>query len=145
MRAVIQRVDRASVTIDHLQVSSIHKGILILLGVARNDTETDSDYILEKALNLRIFEDENGKMNLSLHEVKGSILSISQFTLYANLSKGNRPSFTESMEPNQARIMYHQFNELLKQEGFPILEGLFGAHMDLSFTNSGPVTIIIEF
>ncbi|HOH18313.1 MAG TPA: D-aminoacyl-tRNA deacylase, partial [Bacilli bacterium] len=126
-------------------ISAIESGYLLLVGFKKGDHFDVLPKMVKKIANLRIFEDENGKMNLSLHEVKGSILSISQFTLYANLSKGNRPSFTESMEPNQARIMYHQFNELLKQEGFPILEGLFGAHMDLSFTNSGPVTIIIEF
>ncbi|MGD9604591.1 MAG: D-aminoacyl-tRNA deacylase [Bacilli bacterium] len=144
MKVVIQRVANAECIIDGNEVGKTGFGYLLLVGFKEGDQFNTLSKMVKKIANLRIFEDENGKMNLNLYEVKGTILSISQFTLYANLSKGNRPSFTDSMEPVQAKIMYHQFNDLLRQAGFVVSEGVFGAHMDISLTNCGPVTIIIE-
>lgn len=144
MRAVIQRVDRASVTIDHLQVSSIHKGILILLGVARNDTETDSDYILEKALNLRIFEDEHDKMNKSLLDIEGDMMVVSQFTLLGNCVKGRRPSFTSAEEPEKAIRLYEYFVHKAKEKVKHLGTGKFQAMMKIELVNDGPVTILLD-
>lgn len=145
MKVIIQRVSQAQCVVNSQTVGQIASGYLLLVGFHNHDQFDILPKMVNKIANLRIFEDENGKMNLSLPEVRGSILSISQFTLYADLSKGNRPSFTESMEPIQAKILYQQFNDLLRQKGFAVSEGVFGAHMDLTFTNSGPVTIILEF
>lgn len=144
MRAVIQRVDRASVTIDHLQVSSIHKGILILLGVAKGDTETDADYILDKALTLRIFEDEQEKMNKSLFDIEGDMMVVSQFTLLGNCVKGRRPSFTAAEEPDKANELYEYFVRQAKEKVKHLGTGKFQAMMKIELVNDGPVTIVLD-
>jgi D-tyrosyl-tRNA(Tyr) deacylase len=144
MKVVIQRVSHASCVVDNQEVGKIKQGYLLLVGFQNKDTFDVLPKMVKKIVNLRIFEDDNQKMNLSIQDVQGEILSISQFTLYANLQKGNRPSFTDSLAPENAIILYNQFNGLLKQSGLTVEQGVFGAHMDIQFTNSGPVTIIIE-
>ncbi|HLR42228.1 MAG TPA: D-aminoacyl-tRNA deacylase [Pseudogracilibacillus sp.] len=144
MRVVIQRSKQASVTVDGDVVGAIDHGLVVLLGVSEQDTEADIDAIIQKMIHLRIFEDDEGKMNLSLMDVAGSILSISQFTLYADIRKGRRPSFTKAMHPTKAEEMYDIFNEKLTAAGVQVETGRFGAMMDVSLTNDGPVTIIME-
>lgn len=144
MRLVVQRVLEAQVKIDNEIVGSIDKGLMILVGVGENDSEEDVDYLVQKASNMRIFEDENGKMNLSLQQVEGSILSVSQFTLYADTKKGNRPSFTRSAKPDKAIPLYEQFNQSLRNQGVRVETGRFGADMKVSLVNDGPVTITID-
>ena len=144
MRAILTRVKSASVTIDGCTVGKIGKGFLILLGVGPNDTEKECRYLAEKALGLRIFEDENGKMNLSIKDVGGEILFVSQFTLYGDTAKGNRPSFTEAARPEEAEPLYEYAYGKLLQENIPVKKGVFGADMKISQLNDGPVTILIE-
>ncbi|MBR7926839.1 D-tyrosyl-tRNA(Tyr) deacylase [Aerococcaceae bacterium zg-ZUI334] len=144
MRVVIQKVQKSQVTVDNQMVGQSGVGLLLLVGVTHDDTEEDIDYCVRKIINMRIFEDENQKMNLSLQDVKGSILSISQFTLYADTKKGNRPSFTEAARPEFANEMYEQFNERLRQAGITVETGIFGAMMQVSLINDGPVTIILD-
>ncbi|MBN1364140.1 MAG: D-tyrosyl-tRNA(Tyr) deacylase [Syntrophaceae bacterium] len=144
MRAVIQRVDRASVRINHQELSSIDKGILILLGVGKADTETDADYILEKAVNLRIFEDEYNKMNRSLIDIKGAMMIISQFTLMGNCIKGRRPSFTDAEEPSRANQLYEYLIGKAKEKGTHVETGKFQEMMKIELVNDGPVTILID-
>ncbi|MEC6747386.1 D-aminoacyl-tRNA deacylase [Marinilactibacillus sp. XAAS-LB27] len=144
MRLVVQRVLEAQVKIDNEIVGSIDKGLMILVGVGENDSEEDVDYLVQKASNMRIFEDESGKMNLSLQQVEGSILSVSQFTLYADTKKGNRPSFTRSAKPDKAIPLYEQFNQSLRNQGVRVETGRFGADMKVSLVNDGPVTITID-
>ncbi|MEI3610109.1 D-aminoacyl-tRNA deacylase [Pseudogracilibacillus sp. SO10305] len=144
MRAVVQRSKYAKVEVKKNIVGQIHHGFVILLGVGENDTEKDVQAIVQKIVHLRIFEDEEGKMNRSLLDVEGSVLSISQFTLYANIRKGRRPSFTKSMHPDEAMRLYERFNDALRKEGIHVETGEFGAMMDVSLTNDGPVTIIVE-
>lgn len=144
MKAVIQRTTNASVTIDGSVVGEIDHGLVVLLGVTHEDTEQDVNYLVNKIINLRIFEDENEKMNLSLKDTEGSILSISQFTLYADTRKGRRPSFVHAAKPDEANRLYESFNEALRQEGIHVETGEFGAMMDVNLTNNGPVTIIID-
>jgi D-tyrosyl-tRNA(Tyr) deacylase len=144
MRAVIQRVDHASVRINHQELSSIDKGILILLGVAKADTETDADYILEKAVNLRIFEDEHNKMNKSLIDIKGAMMVISQFTLMGNCMKGRRPSFIEAEEPSRANQLYEYLIGKAKEKGTHVETGKFQEMMKIELVNDGPVTILID-
>lgn len=144
MRAVIQRVDRACVKINNQEFSSINKGILLLLGVEKEDTTTDADYILEKSINLRIFEDEQDKMNRSLQEINGSLMVISQFTLLADCTKGRRPSFVKAEEPSKAIDLYEYF---IKQASgkVKILEtGKFQEMMQIELVNNGPVTILLD-
>lgn len=143
MRVVLQRVDNASVEFDNTK-NSIDKGLLVLLGVTNDDTEKDIDYLIKKISNLRIFEDEDNKMNYSVQDIKGSILLVSNFTLYANTKKGNRPSFTNSMSYEDAKKMYELFIEKYKETNIPIKTGEFGADMKITLTNDGPVTIIID-
>ncbi len=143
MRVVLQRVEKASVEFDKTK-NSIEKGLLVLLGVSEGDTEKDIDYLIKKISNLRIFEDEDNKMNYSVQDIKGSILLVSNFTLYANTKKGNRPSFTSSMSYDDAKKMYEQFIIKIKETGIPIKTGEFGAYMKITLTNDGPVTIIID-
>ncbi|MBO5530676.1 MAG: D-tyrosyl-tRNA(Tyr) deacylase [Bacilli bacterium] len=143
MRVVLQRVDNASVEFDNTK-NSIDKGLLVLLGVTNDDTENDIDYLIKKISNLRIFEDEDNKMNYSVQDIKGSILLVSNFTLYANTKKGNRPSFTNSMSYEDAKKMYELFIEKFKETNIPIKTGEFGADMKITLTNDGPVTIIID-
>ena len=144
MRAVLTRVTSASVTIDGETVGSIGKGFLILLGVGPNDTEKECRYLAEKALGLRIFEDENGKMNLGLSDVEGQVLVVSQFTLYGNCRKGRRPSFTDAADPALGNRLYEKFLEECTRLGFPPQHGQFGADMQVASVNDGPVTLILD-
>lgn len=144
MRVVIQRVDEASVTVNNEYTNSINKGYMILLGICTTDTEDDLNYLISKIEKLRIFEDENEKMNLSIKDVNGEILLVSQFTLYANTKEGNRPSFTDSMKFDEANKMYEIFKNKLSDTGIPFKTGEFGADMKVSLINDGPVTIIID-
>lgn len=144
MKAVIQRAKNASVTVDGNEIGSIDNGFVVLLGVTHEDTDEDIEYLVNKIINLRVFEDDNGKMNLSLLDTNGQILSISQFTLYADTRKGRRPSFVHAAKPDQANELYEQFNEALRKENIHVETGEFGAMMDVSLINAGPVTIIID-
>lgn len=144
MRAIIQRVSEAKVEVDNEITGEIEKGFLVLIGVEEADTEKDCDYLVRKIVNMRIFEDENKKMNLSLKEVNGDILSISQFTLHANTKKGNRPSFVDAAKPVFANELYGMFNEKVRNEGVKVETGVFGAHMNVNLTNDGPVTITLD-
>lgn len=143
MRAVVTRVTSASVTIDGAVNGAIEKGYLILLGVGPNDTEAVCDKLAEKICNLRVFEDENGKMNLDLQQVGGSILVVSQFTLYADVSK-RRPGFTRAAKPDVAIPLYERFMEQCRQRGFHVEHGEFGADMKVASVNDGPVTILYD-
>ncbi len=145
MKAVIQRVKHASVTIDGVQVSAVNMGYLILLGVEQGDTKADADKLVKKIPVLRIFEDENEKMNLSCLDVDGEILVVSQFTLCADCSHGRRPSFTKSAPPAEAEMLYEYFTEELNKAGVKKVEtGRFGADMKVDLLNDGPVTIILD-
>ncbi len=144
MRCVIQRVSRAKVTVDGEIAGEIGRGLLILLGVAREDLPKEADYLLEKTLNLRIFEDENDQMNLSLLDIKGELLVVSQFTLYGDVRKGRRPSFIKAAAPEKARELYEYFI-LQARKHLPKVEtGLFQAMMDVELVNDGPVTILLD-
>ncbi|MCG7420162.1 D-aminoacyl-tRNA deacylase [Macrococcoides goetzii] len=143
MRVVLQKVKQASVTAgDYFQ--SIDQGYCLLVGIGQNTTEKDLNAVAKKIANTRIFEDEHGKMNLSINDVGGKILSISQFTLYANVKKGNRPSFTDAKTPEIAKEMYEKFNEILKGHQLEVFPGVFGEMLEISLINDGPVTIIFE-
>lgn len=144
MRVVIQRVDSASVTVNNEYTNSINKGYMILLGICNEDTKEDLEYLVSKIEKLRIFEDDNNKMNLSIKDVNGEILLVSQFTLYANTKEGNRPSFTDSMKFEDANNMYEVFKTRLKETNIPFKTGEFGANMKVELINDGPVTIIID-
>jgi D-aminoacyl-tRNA deacylase len=144
MRAVIQRVTHARVSVEGLRVGEIGQGILLLLGVGKGDTSKEADALLEKIVHLRIFEDREGKMNLSLMDVQGRLLVVSQFTLYANCRKGRRPSFTEAGPPGEAKALYEYFLEQAEAQGIPVAGGRFQAHMEVELVNSGPVTIILD-
>lgn len=144
MRVVIQRVKNASVEIDGNVNGKINTGLLVLLGIASTDTKQDVDYLVKKVVNLRVFSDENDKMNLSLKDVNGELLVISQFTLYGNCREGNRPSFIEAAKPDVAIPLYEYFVEECKKQISVVETGVFGADMKVSLLNDGPVTIIIE-
>lgn len=144
MRAVIQRVSQAKVVVDDNTVGQIGKGFMILLGVHEQDTQADVDYLVGKISKLRVFEDGQQKMNRSIMDVGGKILSISQFTLFADTKKGNRPSFVQAAKPDTAIPLYEAFNEGLRQVGIPVETGIFGADMKCHLVNDGPVTIIID-
>ena len=144
MRAVLTRVKSASVTIDGQIVGQIGKGFLILLGVGPEDDESHCKYLAEKALGLRIFEDENGKMNLGLSDVEGQVLVVSQFTLYGNCRKGRRPSFTDAAGPELGNRLYEQFLAECEKLGYPPQHGQFGADMQVASVNDGPVTLILD-
>ena len=144
MRAVVQRVSSSKVTVDGEVTGEINKGLLVLLGVTHEDTSKDVDYIIDKVLNLRIFEDENEKMNLSLKDVGGELLVVSQFTLYGDCRKGRRPSFSSAARPEVATKLYEEFIEKARKEGIVTKTGQFGAHMRVDLTNDGPVTILLE-
>ncbi|MDX8431190.1 MAG: D-aminoacyl-tRNA deacylase [Candidatus Algichlamydia australiensis] len=145
MRLLIQRVSQASVTVKKKTVGKIGKGYLLLVGFHHADTEKSLDYFVQKTLNLRLFTDENDKMNLSLQDIGGDLLVVSQFTLYADASKGRRPSFTEAAPPAQALTLYNKFVESLENSfGKKVQTGEFGADMSVDLTNDGPVTILLE-
>ena len=144
MKAVIQRVSHASVVVDGQTVGSCGEGYMILLGVAQGDTETDAELLAKKIVNLRIFEDENGKMNRSIKDIDGEMLVISQFTLLANYRHGNRPDFMESAKPDEANRLYEYFKSLVAAEVRRVESGVFGAHMEVSLLNNGPVTIVMD-
>ncbi len=144
MRVLIQRVSHASVTVERQVISEIGKGLLILLGVGHGDGETQAQFLAEKVANLRIFEDEQGKTNLSVLDVKGEGIVVSQFTLYADVRKGRRPSFTDAAPPEVAAPLVDRFVELLIRQGVPTQSGQFGKHMLVEIHNDGPVTIWLE-
>ncbi|WP_414697900.1 D-aminoacyl-tRNA deacylase [Peptacetobacter sp. AB845] len=144
MRAVVQRVSRSEVTVDGRTTGKINKGLLVLLGVTHGDTSKDVDYIVDKTINLRIFEDENDKMNLSLKDIDGEILVVSQFTLYGDCRKGRRPSFTNAAAPEEADKLYQEFVKKVSEQGINTETGEFGAHMMVDLVNDGPVTILLE-
>ena len=145
MRIVLQRVKSASVSIDDVVVGNINQGFLLLVGVGPEDSSDDASYLARKIAGMRIFSDENGKMNLSIDQIGGKILSVSQFTLFADTKKGNRPSFTGAASPDFATNLYEEFNELLRTEyGLTAETGEFGADMQVSLVNDGPVTIILD-
>ena len=144
MKAVLTRVKSASVAIDGKTVGEIGKGFLILLGIGPEDTEAKCRYLAEKALGLRVFEDENGKMNLGLSDVGGQVLVVSQFTLYGNCRKGRRPSFTDAADPQLGNAMYERFLAICEELGYPPQHGRFGADMQVASVNDGPVTLILD-
>lgn len=144
MRAVVQRVTSSKVVVDKEVTGQINKGLLVLLGVTHEDSSKDVDYIIDKVLNLRIFEDENEKMNLSIKDIEGELLVVSQFTLYGDCRKGRRPSFSSAARPEVATKLYEEFIEKAKKEGIVTQTGQFGAHMMVDLTNDGPVTILLE-
>lgn len=144
MRAVVQRVTEASVTVEGKTVGSIGSGLMVLLGVEQEDTEKDGAYLAEKLAGLRIFEDEAEKMNLSVQQVGGSILLVSQFTLLGDVRHGKRPSFTQAAPPQEADALYEDLADRLRQKGIPVETGQFQAHMEVSLVNDGPVTILLD-
>ena len=144
MRVVLQRVNHAAVRIDGETVGKIQKGYLLLVVIAPEDTDEQLDWMVHKIVNLRVFEDENGKMNQALGDVNGAILSISQFTLYADVKHGNRPGFSKAAKPEIAAPLYDRFNEKLRQAGVHVETGRFGADMKVELENDGPVTILYE-
>ena len=144
MKFVIQRVKNAQVDVDNKTVGKIDNGFLVLIGITHTDTKEIADYLVKKLINLRVFEDENGKMNLSLEDINGSILLVSQFTLYADCSGGNRPSFTEAAKPDFANELYEYIISECKKKIDKVETGIFGADMKVSLVNDGPVTIILE-
>lgn len=144
MRIVLQRVTSASVAIHGKSVGQINQGFLALVGAADTDGEDELDYYVHKISHLRVFSDDAGKMNLSIQDVGGAILSVSQFTLYADTKKGNRPSFTKAGAPEHAKLIYDRFNQKLRSEGLQVETGEFGADMQVSLVNDGPVTIIFD-
>lgn len=144
MRVVLQRVTEASVTIDNELCNEINQGYLLLVGITAGDTEEIVEKMAVKIHDLRIFEDENGKMNLSIEQIGGHVLSISQFTLYANCRKGRRPSFDQAARPEQASPLYDHFNETLRSLGLTVKTGIFGAEMKVRLLNDGPVTLIMD-
>ncbi len=144
MKLVIQRVKKASVEVDKKIVGKIEKGFLVLIGIKVGDTKEQADYLVRKLCNLRVFADENDKMNLSLKDVAGQLLIVSQFTLYGDCSDGNRPSFIEAARPDEAIPLYEYFCNECARKGFDVQKGIFGADMKVQLLNDGPVTIIIE-
>ncbi len=144
MRAVVQRVSEASVTVDGQVVGEIGHGFLVLVGIAPSDGEAEAAYLARKIVGLRVFEDDAGKMNLGLSEVGGSVLAVSQFTLYGDCRKGRRPSFTDAAPPDQADALYRRFCTLMEEEGVPVARGVFQAHMAVALVNDGPVTLWLD-
>ncbi|MGA8154332.1 MAG: D-aminoacyl-tRNA deacylase [Terriglobales bacterium] len=144
MRAVVQRVSRAQVMVDGIVSGNIGRGMLVLLGVSRSDDDAGADYLAEKIAGLRIFEDENGKMNLSIVETGGAVLVVSQFTLYGDVRRGKRPSFDAAAPPEQARRLYEYFVERIRASGIPCQTGRFQQTMEVELVNEGPVTILLD-
>lgn len=144
MKLVIQRVLNAKVEVDNKIVGKIEKGFLVLVGITHEDTEKQADYLAKKLCNLRVFSDENHKMNLSIKDIGGELLIVSQFTLYADCSDGNRPSFTQAAKPDKANELYEYFCKRCENKDIKVEKGIFGADMKVSLVNDGPVTIIME-
>ncbi len=144
MRAVVQRVKRAEVRVAQELVSKINRGLLVLVGVCREDTEKDASYLASKIAGLRIFEDENQRLNLSVKDIRGEILLVSNFTLYGDVRRGKRPSFDQAADPKKAEALYLLLAEKLKQEGLPVKTGRFRAYMQVELLNDGPVTILLD-
>lgn len=144
MRLLIQRVKSASVTVENKIIGKINKGFLVLLGITHNDTKEEADYLVKKLCNLRVFEDKNDKMNLSIKDIEGELLIVSQFTLYADTSSGNRPSFINAAKPDKANELYEYFIEKCKENNIKTETGIFGANMQVELLNDGPVTILLE-
>jgi len=144
LKVIVQRARNAQVTVNNQIVGAIDYGLMLLVGVTHDDNQEDVQYLADKIVNLRIFEDEEEKMNLSLLDVQGSVLSISQFTLYADTKKGRRPSYINAARPEVANQWYEQLNEAIREKGVTVETGTFGAMMDVQFINEGPVTIILE-
>lgn len=144
MKVLVQRVLSSSVEVDNKIVGQIKKGLMLLVGFTDSDTDKEIDYMVDKIINLRIFDDENGVMNKSLIDVNGSILSISQFTLYADTRKGRRPSYIKALNGDKAILLYDKFNNKLKKENIKVETGIFGADMKVSLINDGPITIMLE-
>lgn len=144
MRAVVQRVTYSSVEVEDVIVGEINKGFNVLLGISKDDTEEDMKYIKDKIINLRVFSDENDKMNLSLLDIKGELLLISQFTLYGDARKGRRPNFMNALGGEEAKKFYDKFIEMMKETGLKIETGIFGADMKVDIKNDGPVTILLD-
>ena len=144
MRVVLQRVSHASVTVEENVIGQIQRGFLLLVGVTHDDAMEDMEYLVRKIVQMRIFEDEEGKLNRSIQDIGGEILSVSQFTLYAETKKGNRPSFSKAAPGDVAIEMFEQFNGLLRKTGIPVETGQFGADMKVELLNDGPVTILLD-
>lgn len=144
MRVVLQRVSHASVTVEEKVIGKIQRGFLLLVGVTHDDTMEDMEYLVRKIVQMRIFEDEEGKLNRSIQDIGGEILLVSQFTLYADTKKGNRPSFSKAAPGDVALEMFEQFNGLLRDTGIPVETGQFGADMKVELLNDGPVTILLD-
>ena len=144
MRAVVQKVSHSKVTVDGEITGEIGQGLMVLLGVTHEDTEADAKYMAEKIANLRIFEDEDEKLNLSVKDIGGAVLSVSQFTLYGDCRRGRRPSFTDAARPEQANALYETFNAFLREEGVQVETGRFQTHMMVDLTNDGPVTMLLD-
>jgi D-tyrosyl-tRNA(Tyr) deacylase len=144
MKVIIQRVSESHVKVDGNIVGEIGKGLMLLVGIDENDTETDADWLVQKILNLRIFGDEDGKLNLSVQDIKGEILCISQFTLIADYKKGNRPSFIKAAKPDKAIPLFDYFKQEISKSGLKTESGIFGADMKVSLINDGPVTIVMD-
>ncbi|KHD86851.1 D-aminoacyl-tRNA deacylase [Heyndrickxia ginsengihumi] len=144
MRVVLQRCKEAKVDVKGQTVGKIANGFVLLVGITHEDSEEDAAYLADKIVNLRVFEDEQEKMNFSLLDVHGQILSVSQFTLYGDCRKGRRPNFMEAAKPDQAKVLYDRFNELLQEKNVHVETGIFGAMMDVHLVNDGPVTLILE-
>lgn len=144
MKIIIQRVKNAKIEVNNKEVAKIKGGLLLLLGIGADDTSENVDKLVDKVINLRIFEDKAGKMNLSLKDIKGEILVVPQFTLYANTDNGRRPSFEKAKNPQEAKNLFAEFLNKLKLTGFTPQSGIFGEHMKVSLENDGPVTIILE-
>ncbi|WP_039043010.1 D-aminoacyl-tRNA deacylase [Sporosarcina sp. ZBG7A] len=144
MKVVLQRSKKASVTVDGTVTGAIEHGYVLLVGLTHTDTQEDAAYVAKKIAGLRLFEDKDGKMNRSIDETGGAILSVSQFTLYGDTRKGRRPSFIEAARPETAEPLYDYFNEQLRAYGLTVETGIFGAMMDVALVNDGPVTIIVE-
>lgn len=144
MRAVLQRVSQASVAVEGSTIASIGVGLLVLLGIQKNDSATEAERLAQKLVQLRVFSDEQGKMNLSLAEIRGELLVVPQFTLYADISRGNRPSYAEAAKPEIAQHLYEYFVGICRAKGFRVSTGIFRAHMQVALVNDGPVTIICD-
>ena len=144
MRLVVQRVDNASVTIENELFSSIGQGYLILFGAEKGDTKAQAEWLANKVSVLRCFSDENGKMNLSIKDIQGEMLIVSQFTLAGDVKKGTRPSFDKAMAPNEANEMYEYFISKVREQNIPVKTGVFGAHMEVKLLNNGPVTFVLD-